>query len=81
MTKVEFVKRWAKKAAGGGAVEAFEVDVEKLSRSLIRTATSGVVNGLLDGIASLPKNERDRFRKMIEVVSPAVERALAKLYQ
>lgn len=81
MTKTEFLKRWAKKAADGGAVEAFENDVEKLSRSLVLASTSAVVNGLLSGINKLPKKEQDRFRRLIEQVQPAVELALAKLYQ
>lgn len=81
MTKADFLKRWAKKATDGGAVEAFEVDLEKLSRSLVRCSTSAVVNGLLVGIAKLPKKEQERFRNMIAEVSPAVERALTKLYQ
>lgn len=81
MTKTEFLKTWAKKAAGGGAVEGFERDVEKLSRSLVMASTSAVVNGLLAGVSKLPKKDQDRFRKMIEQVTPAVERALTKLYQ
>lgn len=81
MTKREFLKTWAKRASSGGAVEAFETDVEKLTRSLVRCSTSAVVNGLLAGLASLPKRERERFRKLIEVVSPTVESALKKLYE
>ncbi len=81
MTKTEFLKRWAKRATDGGAVEAFEVDVEKLSRSLVMASTSAVVNGLLAGVKQLPKKEQERFRRMIQEVSPAVERALVKLYQ
>lgn len=81
MMKAEFLKRWAKKATEGGAVEAFENDVEKMSRSLVRASTSAVVNGLLAGLVKLPKREQESFRKLIEEVAPAVERALAKLYQ
>ncbi len=81
MTKVEFLKRWAKRATSGGAVEAFETDVEKLSRSLVLASTSAVVNGLLVGIEKLPKKEQERFRRLIAVVTPSVERALEKLYQ
>lgn len=81
MTKVEFLKRWAKKATDGGAVEAFENDIEKLSRSLVRCSTSAVVNGLLAGIEKISKRDQEKFRKLIQEVTPAVERALAKLYQ
>ncbi len=81
MTKTDFLKRWAKRATGGGAVEAFEVDLEKLSRTLVRCSTSAVVNGLMAGIRKLPKKEQDLFRKLFAEVSPAVERALAKLYE
>jgi hypothetical protein len=80
MTKAEFLKRWSKKATGGGATEAFEVDIEKLARTLVRCSTSAVVNGLMAGIEKLPKRDMDLFRKLIEEVSPAVEKALAKLY-
>lgn len=81
MTKTEFLKRWAKRAAAGGAVEEFETDVEKLSRTLVRLSTSAVVNGLLIGCEKLPKKEREIFRKMIATVPPSVEQALAKLYE
>lgn len=81
MTKAEFLKRWAKKAAGGGAVEGFENDIEKLSRTLVMASTSAVVNGLLAGVKNLPKRDQERFRKLIQEVTPAVELALAKLYQ
>ena len=81
MTKKEFLERWSKKASSGGAVEAFETDVEKLARSIVRSSTSAVVNGMLAGIVKLPKREQDRFRRMIGEIGPAVERALAKLYQ
>lgn len=81
MTKVEFLKRWSKRATGGGATEAFEVDIEKLARTLVRSSTSAVVNGLMAGVAKLPKRDQDIFRKLIGEVSPAVERALAKLYE
>jgi hypothetical protein len=80
MMKVEFLKRWAKKASGGGAVEAFEVDVEKLMRSTVRMSSSAVVNGLLKGLDRVDQKDRELFRKLIAEVSPAVERALAKLY-
>jgi|KBSSwiStaDraftv2_1062776.scaffolds.fasta_scaffold03148_19 hypothetical protein len=81
LTKKEFLVRWAKKATAGGAVEAFETDVEKLLRSFVRASTSGVVNGLLAGVGKLPKRDQERFRKLIEEVLPAVDRALVKLYQ
>ena len=81
MTKTDFLKRWAKRATDGGAVEAFEVDLEKLSRTLVRCSTSAVVNGLMAGIRKMPKRDQDIFRKLFEEVSPAVERALAKLYE
>lgn len=81
MTKTEFLKRWAKKATAGGAVEAFENDVEKLSRSLVMASTSAVVNALLVGIVKLPKKDQERFRRIVETVQPAVARALEKLYQ
>jgi hypothetical protein len=81
MTKTDFLKRWAKRATNGGAVEAFEIDLEKLSRTLIRCSTSAVVNGLMAGIRKMPKRDQDVFRKMIEEVGPAVERALARLYE
>lgn len=81
MTKADFLKRWAKKAAGGGAVEAFEVDVEKLTRSIVRCSTSAVVNGLLAGLGEVSKKDREKFRRLIHEVTPAVEQALAKLYQ
>jgi uncharacterized membrane protein len=81
MTKKEFLIRWAKSAAAGGAVEAFETDVERLARTLVRLSTSAVVNGLLVGCEKLPKKEREIFRRMIATVSPSVEQALAKLYE
>lgn len=81
MTKKEFLVRWAKRATAGGAVESFETDVEKLARTLVRLSTSAVVNGLLAGAEKLPKKEREVFRRMIATVSPAVEQALAKLYE
>jgi hypothetical protein len=81
MTKTDFLKRWAKRATNGGAVEAFEIDLEKLSRTLVRCSTSAVVNGLMAGIRKMPKRDQDIFRKMIEEVGPAVERALARLYE
>jgi hypothetical protein len=81
MTKIEFLKRWCKKATGGGAAEAFEVDVERLSCSIVRSSTSAVVNGIMAGVVKLPKKERDLFRKLIAEVAPAVEKALEKLYQ
>ena len=81
VTKTEFLKRWAKKASEGGAVEAFETDVEMLARTLVRLSTSAVVNGLLAGCEKLPKKEQEVFRRMVGTVSPAVEQALKKLYE
>ncbi len=80
MTKKDFLKRWAKKAADGGAVEAFENDVEKLTRTLVRLSTSAVVNGLLAGLGEVSRRDREKFRKLIQQVAPAVEGALEKLY-
>jgi hypothetical protein len=81
MTKTEFLKRWAKRATNDGAVEAFEVDVEKLSRTLVRCSTSAIVNGLLAGVGQLSKRDQEKFRNLFQEVEPAIERALAKLYQ
>ncbi len=80
MTKVEFLKRWAKKATAGGAVEGFEVDLEKLMRSTVRCTTSAIVNGLLAGIGTVSKRDQERFRQLFKQVSPCVEKALEKLY-
>ncbi len=80
MTKRDFVKRWAKKATGGGAVETFETDVERLVRTSVILSTSAIVNGLLAGMKKSPKDQI-RFAALVNEISPAVERALQKLYE
>jgi hypothetical protein len=80
MTKKDFVKRWAKKAAGGGAVETFENDVERLVRTIVLVSTSSIVNGLLTGLEESPKDQK-RFVALVNQISPAVEQALQKLYE
>ncbi len=80
MTKRDFVKRWAKKASGGGAVETFENDVERLVRTIVLVSTSSIVNGLLTGLKESPKDQR-RFVELVNQISPAVEQALQKLYE
>ena len=80
MTKRDFVKRWAKKASGGGAVETFENDVERLVRTIVLVSTSSIVNGLLAGLQESPKDQK-RFVALVNQISPAVEQTLQKLYE
>lgn len=80
MKKVEFLKKWAKRATGGGAVEAFETDVELLAQAIIRCSTSAVVNGLMKGTEDLPPKDQEYFRRLIQTIPPAVEKAIKGLY-
>jgi hypothetical protein len=81
MTKVDFLKKWAKNASGGKAVEGFERDVETLLRSTIRVSVSGVVNGLIAGLKGAPKKDSERLTAIVQQIQPAVETALRKLYE
>jgi hypothetical protein len=81
MMKEEFLKRWTKRATGGGAAEAFERDVEVLMRTTIRVSVSAIVNGLLEGAQKAPARKRETIEEIARAIPAATEGALRKLYE
>lgn len=81
MTKADFLRRWAKRATGGGAAEAFERDVEVLMRTTIRVSVSAIVNGILEGAKSAVPQVRTILESVARGIPGSVESALRKMYE
>lgn len=82
MKKAEFLKKWSKAASAGTATELFERDVEALVRSTVRLSCGAVARGIKEGAR---KYDDIQIKTLVEEIAktiiPAVEEALAKLYE